>query len=374
MPLPLYQNDCKMPQRKDLYAHSGLWFDRFFGEYSSTFHKVNESRTEWLSNFKEAGHKEQLELHAHRLCNLAQSLQGSYRVFKTKSNFVTGMGNPHPVENGFTWHPTLAVPYIPGSAVKGLVRTVVETSYSGEDKLDILTSWFGSENKDDVAERSGGFIFFDAIPVQPLRLGVEIMTPHMGKWYQNGAEPRHTHESIPSDWHEPIPIPYLVARETAFIFCIAPRSLDSVKYMDDVMDALIHGLKYLGMGAKTSIGSGLMFVDTQLTVTFTEKQEAHVHEVMKQAELASLSPEQQRIVYWKNKLNAIKLMLRANTPEFGVFMRELANQVQEALDWPLATRNDLADLIKNAEKDNKFQVTDNKRKEYKALISKLRGS
>ena len=36
---------------------------------------------------------------------------------------VTGMGNPHPLESGFTWHPTLGMPYLPGSAV-GLVRAV----------------------------------------------------------------------------------------------------------------------------------------------------------------------------------------------------------------------------------------------------------
>jgi CRISPR-associated protein Cmr6 len=37
------------------------------------------------------------------------------------------------VENGFLWHPTLGVPYLPGAAVKGLVRAYVE---HWDDRLD----------------------------------------------------------------------------------------------------------------------------------------------------------------------------------------------------------------------------------------------
>ena len=59
---------------------------------------------------------------AVRMVRLVEAHGGRWRVFRTTSRFVTGLGRRHPVENGFAWHSTLGVPYLPGSSVKGMVR------------------------------------------------------------------------------------------------------------------------------------------------------------------------------------------------------------------------------------------------------------
>jgi CRISPR-associated protein Cmr6 len=57
------------------------------------------------------------------------------------------LGNPHPVEKGFLWHPTLGTPSLPGSGVKGLVRAWVEAwmPFDGyQARLDTFFRYFGS--------------------------------------------------------------------------------------------------------------------------------------------------------------------------------------------------------------------------------------
>ena len=79
-----------------------------------------------------SGSQPKLEQFQNRQLALVNHLNGQSQCFTTDWHFVTGMGNPHPVENGFSWHQTLSVPYLMGSTVKGLVRAWVEMN---EDEL-----------------------------------------------------------------------------------------------------------------------------------------------------------------------------------------------------------------------------------------------
>jgi CRISPR-associated protein Cmr6 len=168
------------------------------------------------------------------------------------------MGNPHPVENGFSWHPTLAVPYLAGSAVKGLVRAWVEMDEYSAKKAR-LKHWFGTEDKKDVAEQAGNFIFFDAIPHKVPELICDIMTPHMGDWYEQGNHAdRKKPNTIPADWHEPVPVPFLAVKNAEFIFSIAARTKDAQAELNNVFNALKNALEWLGAGAKTAAGYGYM--------------------------------------------------------------------------------------------------------------------
>jgi len=46
--------------------------------------------------------------------------------------FMTGIGNEHPLENGFSFLNPYGLPYLPGSAVKGILRRAAEELSSGE--------------------------------------------------------------------------------------------------------------------------------------------------------------------------------------------------------------------------------------------------
>lgn len=268
MAAPLYK-DLAMP--KQCSGHYGLWFERFFNQYSPHNWEFADSteKSKWLKEFhhKTVGDKDELNEHAQAQMQLSQALTGKALSFKAQGHFVTGMGNPHPVENGFAWHPTLGVPYLTGAAVKGLVRAYLERHLEAneDEKKALLLAWFGSTSKeprdDGYKSQAGAVIFFDAAPTQPVTLGVDIMTPHMGKWYAEGAKNPNQAETVPADWHDPTPIPFLVAHDIELLFSFALRSAAPEAkdiQLSDVAYVLEQALLYAGAGAKTATGYGQM--------------------------------------------------------------------------------------------------------------------
>lgn len=285
MAAPLYQG-LNMPAQ--CQGHYGLWFERFFNQYSPHNWEFADSaeKSNWLKAFhhKTVGDKQALDQQAQAQSKLSQALCGKALSFKANGHFVTGMGNPHPVENGFAWHPTLGVPYLTGAAVKGLIRAYIENHLDADDKSkkELLLNWFGSTSKQpndkDYQAQGGTLIFFDALPTQPVTLGVDIMTPHMGGWYADGAKAQKvgTPDAVPADWHDPVPVTFLVAKEITLLFSFAlrptapPQDKAAIK-LDDVAYVLEQALQYAGAGAKTATGYGQM---QSLAALETMKQQA----------------------------------------------------------------------------------------------------
>ncbi len=298
MPSPLY-TDNQAPRSKPESAHSGLWFERFFNRYDASWKLENEVKQAWINTVtqKTCGETLQLETYTQRQTLLVMQLNGNSQRYMSDWNFVTGMGNPHPVENGFSWHPTLAVPYLSGASVKGLVRAWVEMNDERLDQDELkqrLLRWFGTEKKEDIPEQSGDFIFFDALPDQPVQLACDIMTPHMGKWYSDGDKASPTKpETLPADWHEPIPIPFLVVKNTRLIFHIAPRQRNDSGELKELFKALTNALDSLGAGAKTAAGYGYFSEDTSFADDLEREKEKSRIKIENQQRRASLSPFEQ---------------------------------------------------------------------------------
>ena len=312
MALPTYQAVHNYPPKQDAKNPSGncgLWFERFYDRYKYDFSETKESDasfSDWLKDFDHvSGYSELLDSVIQRQSHLVNSLGGASAIFKTDWHFVTGMGNPHPLENGFNWHPVLGVPYLSGSSIKGLVRSWVE-SWQFEDgpiqeKAKRLLDWFGSVSKNSVTEpETGKVMFFDAIPFKPVRLSSDIMTPHMGKWYADGGKFEELGSAdkpdvIPGDWHSPKPIHFLAAKEPVFLFSFAVRNelfADEVD-LDEVMQCLTDALEWLGVGAKTAVGYGQFYRDEKATQSLQkeldERLEALAVSVEKNAQLKGLS-------------------------------------------------------------------------------------
>lgn len=304
MTLPIYESSShtiSVPSQ----GNKGLYFERFFDRYTISPGKVSiedGAKLTFLKPFRgPCGNNTQLTRQAWKQCALAEAVAGRGRIYSLNGHFVSGMGNSHPVENGLLWHYTLGVPYLTGSQVKGLVRSLLEQYYEGTDKGDILLRWFGSESKkleedkkqartDDLpadgqqktgnANHTGELIFFDALPVAPVKLDVDIMTPHMGKWYLDGGKIKNIDtdsDKIPADWHDPNPIPFLAVQEAKFLFTIARRQGSNLD-IAEVFACLDQALEYLGVGAKTQVGYGYMAA--------YGKGEAYLDRARQSAELA----------------------------------------------------------------------------------------
>lgn len=251
------------------FVNKGLIFERFYDGYDDSFKDGKHSDTEQLRELiGSCGDANQIITAARRRHDLVKSLQGEHGVFSTDWHFVTGMGSSHPAENGFTWHHTLGTPYLPGSSVKGLLRGWMEAwVYEGDDnkakREAVVHAWFGRDAKAEGSKdngKAGDLIFFDAIPVEQPDVLLDIMTPHMGKWYEQGGD-RITPESQPGDWHSPVPVNFLVTEKAKFLFAIAPRTEEAKAYVKEAMDYLKEALAWLGAGAKTAAGYGHMSFD-----------------------------------------------------------------------------------------------------------------
>lgn len=194
---------------------------------------------------------------------------------KLEWRMVIGLGAPHPQETSMTLHHIYGVPYIPGSALKGVTRHWFVLNCFDSLKLDdlnlinYLEKVFESSNDENLhkvlvkykdtiklykniyknifgdQKNKGKVYFFDAYPSGKVRLKLDIMNPHYSKYY-SGNEP-------PADWQDPVIIKFLTVERTSFDFCIASKSY---QFLNEAKKYLTEALNSYGVGAKTSIGYG----------------------------------------------------------------------------------------------------------------------
>lgn len=160
-------------------------------------------------------------------------------------------------EGSILLHHTYGVPYLPGSALKGVLRRRLEACQGPADEL--LGRGATADDQDDLA---AAVDVFDAlwIPDHPAKgvagspLALDVVTPHHPKYYTGGAD-----RPLPTDYDEPTPVHRLsVAPGTHFWIVLETAATSSA---DEWLDALIErvllpALREDGIGAWTSIGYG----------------------------------------------------------------------------------------------------------------------
>ena len=258
LPRPLYRTASSAVPNRPTTAHAGLWYDKFCHGWHDPKRKQNEQlvwqraeckKVEWIQTVatqQAIGDPPLISQYAVRQKLLVDRLGGMCLRFQAESRFVTGLGREHPVENGFAWHPTLGTPYLPGSSIKGMLRAWAIM----EEQRNLAHRILGCQELPDGTDgRVGTVILFDAIPLGPVKLEVDVMTPHYSDYYGSG--------DIPGDWLSPVPVPFLVvAAGTVFQFAIAPRTGDGKEHLEPVAEWLKNALQWLGAGAKTAVGYG----------------------------------------------------------------------------------------------------------------------
>lgn len=208
---------------------------------------------------------------------------------------IVGLGGEHVQETSMTLHHIYGIPYIPGSAVKGVLnhwwfqelqenkdfiddkgKVNEDEALKDSDYLDEYIKIFGSQ------KQRGEVRFLDAYPTEAMHFTIDIMNPHYPKYY-NGSEP-------PTDHQNPKPINFLTVEETSFRFAFLAQDQT---LLDKLKDRFKEALELKGVGAKTAVGYGYFrdFEDRTDTITDKLKQEQEKAEKQREAErLASLSP------------------------------------------------------------------------------------
>lgn len=247
---PLYQPETELAGRP-ADSNAGLWYDKFCDQWLEEWEGLGDSgKKNWIEAMTRGtvGDSRLIKEIVERRLDLINKCSGSALFLKTEGPFVTGLGRNHPVENGFAWHQTLGTPYLPGSSVKGIVRSWAKIWI--EESEEMINRIFGPRGSN--SSSVGSVIFLDAVPVGQVQLKSDVMTPHYGPYYQ-GNEP-------PADWHNPVPVPFLVVDSGQdFLFGLVPRRPSEERDKNDCKNAadwLKDALSYIGGGAKTAAGYG----------------------------------------------------------------------------------------------------------------------
>ncbi len=178
---------------------------------------------------------------------------------------VVGLGNESVYETSMTLHHIYGIPYIPGQAVKGVVRNYIITEKFNQHETN---AWkdegfclvFGSPKDSKIGEHIGAVIFFDAFPLKGPYIEPDVMNVHYSDYY-DGTKP-------PADYQNPKPIFFLTVKKTPFSFILGIKE----KYKVPIRSGIFKGhqpievaynymkealLKH-GIGAKTAVGYGYM--------------------------------------------------------------------------------------------------------------------
>lgn len=165
--------------------------------------------------------------------------------------FVVGLGQKGPLEVGMTFHRIYGFPIIPGSSLKGLARAYAEVvDEASEEEITCVFGNAPGAGEGHSEARVGRAVFFDAVPVVPPRLEIDVMNPHYAEYYSQKKDSRGD-PIPPADYLPPTPIYFLtVSRGSRYLFGIAGPEKDQARTW------LEGGLSELGSGAKTTSGYG----------------------------------------------------------------------------------------------------------------------
>lgn len=211
--------------------------------------------------------------------NALNRLHGSSVCFEmlTSSRMIIGLGNASVLETGLTLHRTYGVPYIPGSALKGLAahycHKVLGVDHNNDEykmgewnyERNVQTGRNGTfyevlfgNIEDDDNDASAGFITFHDAFICPddlaSSLKLDIITPHHPDYYNAGS-------AAPTDFDDPTPISFLSVGEGKcfqFHLTCCDTSNNGAKWLAITKKILVKALENWGIGGKTSTGYGRM--------------------------------------------------------------------------------------------------------------------
>jgi CRISPR-associated protein Cmr6 len=322
--------------------------------------------------------------------------------------FTTGLGNEHPLENGFAFLNPYGLPYLAGSGVKGVLRAAANELASGQwdtkewhhaedlrhevhnkqgqrifdaSDLDVL---FGSEALNGENHLRGVLSFWDVIPqIEGNSLMVEIMTPHQSHYYQGKEVAGST---SPHDSGSPNPISFLtvppnssfafhVVCDTARLQNLAPDLAADDRWKALLTEAFEHAFAWLGFGAKTSVGYGSMTRDEKAEAKLASAQTEAQAAAAQAAKMAGLSNNARLIEEFVLACQSKVVQLRGNkerpNAETHAKARALSKAALEGADWTAEDKRTAAEVL--AEWLPQVVTVDMKDERKKLKLAVLRG-
>ena len=261
-------------------THAGLWFDAMLAE-------LPEKRTEAQGGDRDEadasiyrdhlealasrgvppGYREAAEAREALLRSWTGTIDGAVtRVYEASAEgrMVVGLGAASLTETHIALQRTWGVPFLPGSALKGLASSTAHRS-GDADWLRAETHTPGGRHARVLfgdTTTAGVVTFHDAWWVPggetKLPLDLDVMTVHHADYYMKG--------DVPADWDSPNPVAFVTARGTYLVALTGPED-----WVETASVWLKVGLARDGLGAKTHAGYGRMRLTPKLS---PEEQQA----------------------------------------------------------------------------------------------------
>lgn len=178
--------------------------------------------------------------------------------FTVEGRLIVGLGGETVHETGITLLRPWGVPYIPGSALKGLAHhyaTYLMKDAAGISALnaDHMRVLFGTpKHASYITWFDAWYIWGSAPSNQPLAL--DTLTVHHPAYYRTGgAGTGEAWRRLPTDFDDPNPVSFLSARGAWLLALRGPTP----EWTGTAMTILTRALAAWGAGGKTSSGYGL---------------------------------------------------------------------------------------------------------------------
>jgi CRISPR-associated protein Cmr6 len=227
-------------------ANAGLWLQKFL-DCSGDDDK--DARRRLVQEVATISETRVYEVFYKQWCEALEKQGAKTRMATVAGRMIVGLGDESVLEASVTLHSTYGVPYIPGSALKGLAASYARQQLEGKEwgkDNDYYKTVFGDT-------KSAGYItFFDALYIPKTgykgrALHMDILTVHHQQYYQDASVP-------PADWDNPVPVPFLSATGKYLIALTAPEGCEA--WLEGTFQILESALLDSGIGAKTSSGYG----------------------------------------------------------------------------------------------------------------------
>jgi len=236
-----------------------LYFDKFAG-YSGKNEVILKKVLEFFTTPKSKEFLNKKIVHKYIFFSeLLKRQKCKLLFFENTSRLLVDMGHSKVLENvGFSFERISGLPFVPGSALKGVVSNWAIWDANGEkafqtiynpktrkNEADIITKRSILENNlldifggNEGDESQGNVNFYGIFPLTMPKLEIDIITPHNGK----SINPLHfLTVAVGTTWYVPISL---------------NREFDNIELLDNAEILIEKCLTNYGVGAKTASGYG----------------------------------------------------------------------------------------------------------------------
>jgi CRISPR-associated protein Cmr6 len=232
-------------------TNAGLWLDKYIDAQNRD--DVN-SRRSLIQQVAGISTPNVYGMFYQRWCETLAAVHAQTAEANVQVRLAVGLGDESVLETSIQLHHTYGLPFIPGSALKGVAAAYARKRLSAQD-WGITTPAYRTVFGDP--SEAGYVAFYDALYVpnsgfQGHALCPDVLTVHHKAYYEGKPQP-------PADWDSPTPVPFLSATGR-FLIAVGGQA-EWAEWIDTAFRILVVALAELGVGAKTSSGYGRLKVD-----------------------------------------------------------------------------------------------------------------